>query len=715
MRCAARLHPSSPNIRTARFGFSRIALLAFAAVCIASASRAQETRARTQALVPPESLTMPEPATLASPELSLGEAVELTLLYNPELNLTRQDIALAEGQLLQARGSFDHNFGAAPSFLYSTRELKDSELKQVQEFRDSLESIAATFSELRDQLEEALESGGEPPLCPAGLVLGGDDIEIGGKKFNPSVIIRIDGVDIETVCTPDDTTTSKIVREILDGNLNLQRQRDRLARLRADQIERQKTQLALRKEIADTIATKAQLAFERLGVLPTDLISKQISIDLGYIKLFRSGVTLRGDLSLKSNQDNFNDKTLDPGFGALPFQNTFPSFVSLTTIVPLGKGRGTATSAPERAAQAAIEARRYLLRHKISEEVFRTALSHLNLIAARETVALLEESADRHRALVDITHELIQADEVPAVEINRVQAQAAAVYERLAQSQLTLLEARFGLAQTLGLAVELIEEAPLTNDNFTSSFPQEPGAELLAENALLERRDVRASEQVRDISRIFTEAARADLKRRIDLKLSAGLSTLYTSPFFRFLPDELDEPPPDTPIRFYSPRGYLRSFEGDWKPFFKVDLTFDLPFKNNTAEGLLLREQSSLTSSEISLTDLERTIRNNVIEVRGALDWSHDSLRQRAESIAQYQETLESTMAQYQAGDITLVDTLLTEEDLLREQLELVRATQAYLSILARLRFEVGTLIRFEQEGTLFESVTFEPSLLVTP
>jgi hypothetical protein len=67
----------------------------------------------------------------------------------------------------------------------------------------------------------------------------------------------------------------------------------------------------------------------------------------------------------------------------------------------------------------------------------------------------------------------------------------------------------------------------------------------------------------------------------------------------------------------------------------------------------------------------------------------------------------------FEAGDITLIDTLITEEDLTRERIQLARAMRVYLSLLARLRFEIGDLLRFTDEGTISESVEFSLQGLV--
>ena len=53
-------------------------------------------------------------------------------------------------------------------------------------------------------------------------------------------------------------------------------------------------------------------------------------------------------------------------------------------------------------------------------------------------------------------------------------------------------------------------------------------------------------------------------------------------------------------------------------------------------------------------------------------------------------------------------------QELTAEKLRLVRAVQRHQSLLARLQFEVGGLLRFEAEGTASESATFDPSVFVS-
>ena len=56
-------------------------------------------------------------------------------------------------------------------------------------------------------------------------------------------------------------------------------------------------------------------------------------------------------------------------------------------------------------------------------------------------------------------------------------------------------------------------------------------------------------------------------------------------------------------------------------------------------------------------------------------------------------------MTRYQAGDLTVLDTLVTEQELTRAGLELVGSERTVLSLLTRLRFSSGRLLDLPAEG----------------
>jgi outer membrane protein TolC len=651
-----------------------------------SAQESQVTAA-SQVMEPP---AQPAAAPVIEvPSLSLGEAVRLTLLHNPQVLLAQQEVALAAAAYQQVRGFFDHAFEAAPAYNYSKTESLPFLRRRERDKRDRLKALADGYGRMAEELEKALAEGQNPPPCPEGV------------DFTDVIIVTgIEDTMVAEICIPRDlTTTRRVLEAIGAGDFNL-------GEAISDLVQLQREQLSLRKEIAQTVGTKAALALERQAEMPEDEVVKTLTFDFAYVSPFRNGTTFRGDLRLQSEEDNFRAKPIDPTFGGLGTPNHFPSFIRASMEIPLGKGRGrVAAAAPERAAEENLAAQRQLLRHTMAEEVFGTVLAFTNLMTSQETLKLLEDSAAANRRIVEATRELVEANELARTELTRAQARAAVVQEAVADAKLSVVEARFALAQAMGLKVQSVDNAPIASDTFPDELVSAQNSDTLAERAIAERRDLRAVDRLRDAAKILSEGAKADLKRQIDLNVSGGISTFYDSPFFRYLPDELDEPPPKPPVHFYSPRGYWRAWRGDWKPFFKIELVVDWPFKNNVARGQFVQKKSSLNRAQIELADLERTIMDNIIRVTGALDRAKNVIERRRGALGYFEQTLDASLEMFEAGDITLIDTLITEEDLTRERILLARAMRVYLGLLARLRFEIGDLLRFADEGTISESV----------
>ena len=263
----------------------------------------------------------------------------------------------------------------------------------------------------------------------------------------------------------------------------------------------------------------------------------------------------------------------------------------------------------------------------------------------------------------------------------------------------------------------------MAEETFAFELPTLPDTESLPDLAVSARFDSSALGYLRNASEVLADAAQADLKRVFDLSISGGLSTFYESPFFRFLPDEefpiisdfAEAPVGDSPVHFYSPRGQFRAFSGEWKPYIMASLGVTFPFANNRAKGRFAQTRASLRRSDIEAGNLDRLIRDNVIEVSGALRYAGPTVELRGESVGFYRQTLDAALERFQAGEQTLVDVLLTEEDWTAERIQLVRARQVFFSTLTRLKFETGELIHFDDMGTPGEIVRFEPFGVVAP
>jgi outer membrane protein TolC len=234
------------------------------------------------------------------------------------------------------------------------------------------------------------------------------------------------------------------------------------------------------------------------------------------------------------------------------------------------------------------------------------------------------------------------------------------------------------------------------------------------QKALATRRQLKAATYLQDAARVLARGSRSDLKRRVDFTLTAGMNTLYESPFLRVLGEEQEKPVPYVQgSRFSSPRGYFNSLGRTWKPQVSAQLTFDLPFKNNAARGRFLQDDATFRQAQIQRQDLERTIRDNVTDISHAVARAAEAMQRNKEALGLYETTLANAMERYQAGDITLLDTIVTEEDLTRQRQQYVRSVQTYLSLLARLKFETGDLLQFNDEGSAAETAAFEPSAFI--
>jgi len=689
-----------------------------------------------------------DPASPPASPIGLADAVRLAITHNPSVARQAAALRAAIGREQQTRGLFDPTLRILPSATFDLKEMAPFLRAREISKRETIRIIADNFTILTASLREMIDvTSTTPPRCPSGLLSDGrldlsganvdlsgrDDLErslIGVNTNLQSVVVELgDGIDLDL----SDICRSQ-PRELLSPELMIDafRKIDQSGGLGLEGILTSVAQIPreiriLQEEITRTVAQRARLALDRLGPVAQDELKRNITIDVNLSKLFRSGLAVSGDFQMQSQEHNFVDKPLDPTFGGLETPPQFFSSASGSLTVPLGRGRGgAATAASERAAARMVEAERAQFRHLVSEEVFRTVLAYLNVVAAQETVAQLEASAGRHQKILELSEARVKAGELAQADLARVRAGAAAVESSLAQARAALVTARAALADQMGVRVESLGALPLAAEGFPDITPAIDEAGRLIEQALASRHDVRAAEARREAAEALAVGARAQARPRLDLTLTGGIFNLEDSPFFKFLPNEREpiisvtsplptQPvtgtpvPPESPVRYYSPIGYGRALRGRHTPFATVALTFELPFGNNAARGRLAQAESARTSAAIRDQDLRRTIGDTIVDLAHGLTRAAAALSERQNAVARGNETLEGRLRMFQVGDTTLLDVLLTEESFTGDHLELIRQRQAYLSARARLQYELGALVRFDDAAAGGSSVQFDP------
>lgn len=685
------------------------------------------------------------PAALANRDVPLSEAVRLAILHNATVNESRETLISATGSLVQTRGAFDYLFRFSPGLNYSYVPLHPATRGREENKRLQLEVLSGAFARLDLELQDIMEANSpRAPLCPSGLELLGTDQSFSPERFgslggrfarrDPSEqaftgtttdlrnlgLIQVDvgGVSLGSLCVPadDNRTRAESFNDFWRGV-------DRIAAAGIDRVVQNVTQfpgetIRLSAEIAQTIAVRSRLGLERLGPMPTEEVGTTFLLDTSLGKLFRTGIQGSLDVHIEGVGRNFADKPYDPIFGALEFPTRHTSSASASLLFPLARGRGRASiAAPERAAEFTLDAQQDTVRHTIAEQAFRTVLAYLNVVALQERVRLLDESTGRQSKIADLTRQLIEAGDVPGAEGDRADAQIAALRGSANAARQQLIDARFELADLMGVEIEGPAGAPVATNALATQPVTLPPLDALLQTALARRRDVQAFQALEEASSALAAGARADMRPIFDLTVTGGMAAFSESPFDRFLRDELnpviddfDSPlvVRDSATRFYSINGYGRSLDAKWQPFVTVGFAFGVPFGNNAARGRAARTQATHERSQIETRNLTRAIRENVVSAAGALRHAAAAIARREQAVENFTQAAEAVVLRLREGEATVFDALLSEEDLSREQLQLIRDRQVYLSALARLRFETGELITFDNLGTASEVVRLD-------
>src|SRR5436189_142144 len=185
----------------------------------------------------------------------------------------------------------------------------------------------------------------------------------------------------------------------------------------------------------------------------------------------------------------------------------------------------------------------------------------------------------------------------------------------------------------MGIDAASLDAAPMATEKFATVAQTLPSTDALIARALTERRDVRVRQNQMSAAETLAAGAQANLKRVYNLSIQGGVYNIYSSPVFRFLPDEQSQnilatsPEVAPAITYYSPTGYYRAVTNRYTPAITINFQMELPFGNWAARGRLRESQSSLTSARIDAADLSRSIRDNVVDLTGPL-------RRAAEAVA---------------------------------------------------------------------------------
>ena len=651
-----------------------------------------------------------DPATGVAP-ITLVDGVRQSLEKGRLVQLAREEVNVEQATVRQAQGQFDSVLQVAPLYEHREDNIENTGYFNPERVkRGFANGLHTGFGAVADALAEQIATGrGDLPLCPPEgsyssyyVTLPGSvlpvplcrpaSLALGNPSLDPVATGGADSSLLLRQALPFDPLSTFDLQLLLASAFRAQ-----IATVSLQARERSNELLGTFEAVARIVEAKAGLVAERLGDLPTFVYSNTASVFGQYTKPLRNGSVFQLNATFDGRSTLFRDKPIDPTFGGTDTPNTFGNRLEAAWLQPLKRGRGADTvQAAERAALKNTEASKYNYQQTMSDQALTTADAYFSLMAAQDSLALNRASLVTQRQMLDNGTRLVAAGEIPSADLARMRARTSEVASDVETARLAVVAAQTALADAMGLP-----SSELPTLGASDVFPVRPldvDVDALSRDALTRRSDVKALSAFRDTSRILLTAARAETRSRLDVRVSGGVGQAYYGPVFHSLQDENGVHVDNAQyIRYFNPIGFGRGFSSHWEPIGSVTCIYELPFGNNERLGRLAQAVASDRQSDIRVADLGRTITNNLPKLAEALRRARAEWEQRQEAVIQYENTWDTAQRLRGAGELSLIDTLLTEQDLTQARLALVQAKREYASALARFRRETGVLVEFSE------------------
>jgi outer membrane protein TolC len=595
--------------------------------------------------------------------MTLLDAVKLTLQHDPTIKLLTAETELRAGVLRSQKGLFDYIFNAGGSFSYEQTQLADGEKADLQQTRDDVTAAQGEVNVISQSLTSAATMLADKNLVnnnPAGMNLSGiKDANVNSQMS----LLQSQLIAYKDLLASPTLTDPKV--------------RADLAALRDTTVAKNLEYMTAQQSAVTSAAKDLKTSLDNLGPTPEDRWNKSGDFHFDVTKLFRSGLSLKPFGNFTYGAQNYAGKDrIDKEFGGMGVDPTYTGKLGFEVVLPLLRGAGShSVAAAETAAKYDLEASRLALLQQQSRSVLATVLAYWRVRSASDELEVWRRSVEIQGELGTITRALIAASERARAEESRVQASNADSRSSYEAAQRALADARTTLAQAMGVALADALSLPMSSDPYPAPPPNlqvDPATYLgFARESVARRFDHQAALKSEASGKALLEGARIDTRPVLDLTGSVWGTSLSQETW------GLD-------------RWVFRSG--------RVGVDFEKPFGNNTARGLLEQRQAQLNRTRIDSTNLERQITINVVQLAEALNIAAARLRAAQEAVRNYDQTIVNEQSRFKAGDTSLVDAILTEQQTTGARLAFISAQQEYATLLAALRYEGGVLM---QDGSV--------------
>ncbi|PYR74390.1 MAG: hypothetical protein DMF87_23055 [Acidobacteria bacterium] len=369
------------------------------------------------------------------------------------------------------------------------------------------------------------------------------------------------------------------------------------------------------------------------------------------------------------------------------------SSMKLGLLIPLQNDRGgIVTAGPERAARYEVDASRSRLRQAITDAAYSTAAAYWDYVATLQRQAIYAASEARAARLVDETRVLVQADERTAADLTQLLGNLAAKRAIRLGADLAVTQGWERLVLAMGVEATTVQRAAVPATPFppvVAAWTPPPLAALIGD-ARLRRADLTAATQQVEASRVLVDAARNNLQDWLDLVLTGGYkgwqlgggADRFFTPLFREIP------------------GVDAS----------VQIRYEFLASNAGNRGRLLQQSAIDDTRHLALADLERHVAAEVVVAVEVLRRSTDSLAASQEAGRLFDEGVQNEERKFRLGLSTLFDVIQAADGLTNARLTETAAQRDYAVAIATLRYQSGTLLRFDEERPVIDAAN-----LLTP
>jgi outer membrane protein TolC len=396
---------------------------------------------------------------------------------------------------------------------------------------------------------------------------------------------------------------------------------------------------------------------------PSTLMIRQLTLAADWSRLFRNGISLVPQLRTTRTVLDTDPRLHD----------TEASARLLLTVPLLRDWGGAITAAPERSARRLLSAAQQDERGEAAQIMLRASAAYWGYVAARRRAAVHAASEQRAIRTAEETAALVKGDERTRADL--VQAQGHLASRRAARIAADAQVVASWQEVALLTGAQQLDGAqlPEPSTDFPAPGPEAPadaGGYLAA--ALAHRPELPAAEQRLQAAAVELEAARSDLRPRLDLQLGGGYTSHSRGPGA----DRLAQP-------------LYRDVPG---PEASVSLRLELPIERTGARGRLAQRSASYQRQRLLRAEAERRIRIGVSAALERVRRSRLGLRDAEEAVRLLEQTVNNEKHRFQVGTATLFSVIQAEESLTSALLGRIEGQRDFAVALASLRVETSSV-----------------------